>query len=154
MLDLRKSDDVFVLVLDFKKSYLRYSCTHCSEQIGGQHMLNAPRKGGLDSFRTAYLRPALRLYIAVGWKLKKVPSICINKHCINGYARILTCLMMAWAFPSVSLSINTIDFHIQIYQKQIMNPKIKKQWAPWFKNTQQKNRYNSDSNNQFLGPFR
>lgn len=84
MLDLRKSDDVFVLVLDFKKSYLRYSCTHCSEQIGGQHMLNAPRKGGLDSFRslwTMYFSPALRLYIAVGckqnWK-KYLPYVLIS----------------------------------------------------------------------------
>lgn len=108
MLDLRKSDDVFVLVLDFKKSYLRYSCTHCSEQIGGQHMLNAPRKGGLGSFRTMF-------GCKQNWK--KVLSICINKHCVNGYARILTCLMMAWAFPSVSLSINTVDFHIQIISK-------------------------------------
>lgn len=54
-----KSFGVFVLVLDiphanFKKRYHSYNCTHDSEQIGGQHMLNAPRKGALDSFRTMY----------------------------------------------------------------------------------------------------
>lgn len=30
-------------------------------------MVNAPRKGAIDSFRTMYLSPALRLYIAIGW---------------------------------------------------------------------------------------